>query len=73
MRNAGTIQMLDAGDGFIRFRIADAPPQLRKSHAWRTLLEGFAGGLLELGRIPGEVQIRPAPDEPRAVDLLGMW
>lgn len=72
MRRNGRVVKGDAGRGFVRMVLEDAPV-VRGSAAWQALLEGSLQGLLELSRPDVQVQLGPSAVDPTLVEGIVLW
>ncbi len=73
MRDAGTMVLAGAGEGFIRYRIEETPDSLRGSIAWHRWMQGMGCGLLDLAQTTGEVHVAPSLRDTHSVDVLYLW
>jgi hypothetical protein len=72
-RGCGDMILEDTQDTVLRFRVAQAPPQLRASMAWQTLLIGFGEGFLSLAQVQGEIRLFDLDDAPGDMGVSVSW
>ncbi len=72
MRKNGQVVKGDAGRGFVRMVLEDAP-LVRGSTAWQQILEGSLQGLLELSSPDVKVQLGPSAIHPELVEGIVLW
>ncbi|MBO6934091.1 MAG: hypothetical protein JJ863_03930 [Deltaproteobacteria bacterium] len=72
MRKNGRVVKGDAGRGFVRMVLEEAPA-VRRSAAWQALLEGSLQGLLELSSPTVQVQLGPSAVDPELVEGIVLW
>ncbi len=74
-REAGKLQIVAAGSGFVRARLAEPAiaPRLAASGAWRAMLEGVMLGVLDLCGVPGVARIFEVPGEDDTVEAEVTW
>lgn len=72
MRMNGKVVKGDAGRGFVRMVLEDAPI-VRASPAWQAILEGSLQGLLELSSPSVQVQLGPSAVDPELVEGIVLW